>query len=105
MHDNCNPDNCPIGTRVDGLEKEFDRYRDGSGRTHQEIYDRLNMLEQTKSIINTRLDAIDKKLDKLLEWREIQDNKPNKLLDKLKENSVWMVLAALIGVVLARLGV
>jgi len=47
---------------------------------------------------------MDTKLDKLVSWREEQDNKPNKLLDKLKESSIWLVLAAVIGVVLGRLG-
>lgn len=102
MPENCT--DCPVSVRVDGLEREFDRYRDSSSATHKEMYDRLNSLEQTKSVIYTRLDAIDQKLDKLLAWREVQDDKPNKLLDKLKENAAWMILAALIGVVLARWG-
>ena len=33
-----------------------------------------------------------------------QQDKPNKLLDKLKENSFWLVLAAVLGMVLARWG-
>ena len=35
MHDNCN--DCPVNARVDSLAKEFDRYRDGSGKTHKEM--------------------------------------------------------------------
>lgn len=103
MHENCNPSDCPVNIRVDGLVKEFDRYRDGSTKTHKEMFDRLSALEQTKSVIETRLDSIDAKLDKLVAWREVQDDKPNKLLDKLKENSVWMVLAALIGAALMKI--
>lgn len=99
---NCN--DCPVSVRVDGLEREFDRYRDSSGKTHKEMFDRLGALERTKSIIETRLASIDEKLDKLVSWREIQDDKPNKLLDKLRENAVWMVLAAVIGAVLAKWG-
>lgn len=102
MPDNCN--DCPVSARVDGLEKEFDRYRDASSKTHKEMFDRLNSLEQTKSVIQTRLDSIDAKLDKLVAWREVQDDKPNKFLDKLKDNAAWMVLAALIGAILARWG-
>lgn len=98
----CN--DCPVSSRVDSLEKEFDRYRDGSSKTHKEMFDRLNALEQTKSVIETRLDSIDGKLDKLIAWREAQDDKPNKLLDKLKENSIWLVIAAVLGAFLGRLG-
>lgn len=100
MHENCNPNDCPVNARVDSLEKEFDRYRDKSSETHKDMYDRINALEQTKSVIETRLDSIDAKLDKLVAWREVQDDKPNKLLDKLKENGIWLVLAAVLGAVL-----
>lgn len=102
MSDNC--DNCPVNTRVDSLAKEFDRYRDNSSKTHKEMFERLNALEQDKTALTTRLEGMDAKLDKLVAWREVQDDKPNKLLDKLKESSIWLVLAAVIGVVLGRLG-
>lgn len=103
MPENC--ENCPVSVRVDGLEREFDRYRDASSKTHKEVFDRINVLEQTKSAIETRLNGIDAKLDKLLAWREVQDDKPNKLLDKLKENGIWLVLAAVLGAVLRGWGV
>lgn len=102
MSDNC--DNCPVNARVDSLEKEFDRYRDGSTKTHKEMFERLNALEQDKTALTTRLEGMDAKLDKLVAWREVLDDKPNKLLDKLKESSIWLVLAAVIGVALGRLG-
>ena len=102
MSDNC--DNCPVNARVDSLEKEFDRYRDGSSKTHKEMFERLNALEQDKTALTTRLEGMDAKLDKLVAWREVLDDKPNKLLDKLKESSIWLILAAVIGVALGRLG-
>ena len=102
MNENC--ENCPVNARVDSLVKEFDRYRDGSGKTHKEMFERINALEQDKTALATRLEGMDAKLDKLVAWREMQDDKPNKLLDRLKENSIWLVLAAVIGMVLARWG-
>lgn len=100
----CNPKDCPVSARVDALKGEFDRYRDNSGRTHQSMFDRIGALEQDKTALATRLEGMDAKLDKLVAWREVQDDKPNKLLDKLKESSIWLVLAAVIGVVLGRIG-
>ena len=88
MHENCSPNDCPVTARVDRMEKEFDRYRDGSSKTHQEMFQRLNALEQSNTATQAKLDTIDGKLDKLVAWREEQDDKPNKLLDKLKENSI-----------------
>ena len=102
MSENCS--DCLVNARVDSLEKEFDRYRDGSTKTHKEMFERLNALEQDKTALTTRLEGMDAKLDKLVSWREVQDDKPNKLLDKLKESSIWLVLAAVIGVVLGRIG-
>lgn len=84
MPDKCTPNECPVAFQVDALGKEFDRYRDNSTTTHKEIFDRLNVLEQSKSEISAKLKGIDEKLDKLIAWREFQDDKPNKLLDKLK---------------------
>lgn len=104
MDGSCNPGDCPVNARVDRIEKEFDRYRDGSSKTHQEMFQRINALEQSKSATEAKLDAIDGKLDKLVSWREEQDDKPNKFLDNLKNNAVWMVLAAVIGLVLGRIG-
>lgn len=104
MPENCNPNECPVNVRVDRMEKELDRYRDGSSKTHQEMFQRINALEQGSAATQTKLDAIDAKLDKLISWREEQDDKPNKFLDNLKNNAVWMVLAAVIGMVLGKIG-
>ena len=49
-------------------------------------------------------DVLDEKLDKVVEYQEAQQAKPERLLDKLKENSFWLVLAAVLGAVLARVG-
>lgn len=104
MSDNCNPNDCPVTARVDRMEKELDRYRDNSSKTHQEMFQRLNALEQSRASMETTLESMDGKLDKLIAWREEQDDKPNKFLATLKNNAVWMVLAAVIGLVLGRFG-
>lgn len=73
MHDNCN--DCPVNARVDSLVKEFDRYRDGSGKTHKEMFERLSALEQARASMKTILESMDTKLDKLVSWREELDDK------------------------------
>ena len=103
MHDN-NCSDCPVSARVDSLEKEFDRYRDGSGKTHKEMFERLNALEQAKTSLEANLDSINAQLKKLVDYMESEKDKPNKLLDKLKENSIWLVLATILGVVMGRIG-
>lgn len=97
-------ENCQVNARVDSLEKEFDRYRDGSTKTHKEMFERLNALEQNKTALTTRLEGMDAKLDKLVSWREAQDDKPNKLLDKLKENAINYIMIAMLGLMLLEMG-
>ncbi len=103
MPDN-NCEHCPVSVRVDGLVKEFDRYRDNSTKTHKEMFDRLGKLEQNQSSFGAGKESVDTKLDTIVEWVEKEKNKPNKLLDKLKENGIWFVLAALLGAALGRFG-
>lgn len=105
MPDGCNRNDCPITARVDRMEKEFDRYRDNSSKTHQEMFQRLNALEQSSTATQTKLDAIDGKLDKLVEWRETQDDKPNKLMDRLKENAVNYIILAMLGLMMLKMGI
>lgn len=104
MPENCNPSDCPVNARVDRMEKEFDRYRDSSSKTHNEMFQRLNTLEQSKTATETKLDVMDGKLDRLVEWREAQDNKPNKLIDHLKENAVNYIMLAMLGLLLLKMG-
>lgn len=104
MHDNCNPDNCPVNARVDRMEKEFDRYRDSSGKTHQEMFQRLNNLEKDNIAAQTKLDTMDAKLDKLVKRQEEQDDKPNKLIDHLKENAVNYIMLAMLAFLLLKMG-
>ena len=104
MHENCNPDNCPVNARVDRMEKEFDRYRDNSSKTHQEMFQRLGSLEKDNIATQTKLDAIDGKLDKLVERQEEQDDKPNKLIDHLKENAINYIMLAMMGLMLLKMG-
>ena len=104
MPENCNPGDCPVNARVDRMEKEFDRYRDSSSKTHQEMFQRLNNLEKDNTATQTKLDAMDGKLDKLVEWREDQDDKPNKLIDHLKENAVNYIMLAMLGMILLKMG-
>ena len=104
MPETCNPENCPVNARVGRMEKEFDRYRDSSSKTHQEIFTRLSDLEKDNSATQTKLDTMDGKLDKLVEWREAQDDKPNKLIDHLKENAINYIMLAMMGLMLLRMG-
>ena len=57
-----------------------------------------------KTTLPRKLDAIDGKLDKLVERQEEQDDKPNKLIDHLKENAINYIMLAMMGLVLLKMG-
>ena len=101
MSENC--ESCQVSARVDSLEKEFDRYRDGSVKTHKEMFERLSALEQARASMKTMLEGMDGKLDKLVAWREMQDDKPNKFLDRLKDRAAEYIMIALLALLLLRL--
>ena len=50
MPENC--EKCQVAARVDALEKEFDRYRDNSSKTHQQMFDRLGSLERSQTSLH-----------------------------------------------------
>lgn len=104
MSESCDPRDCPVNTRLDGLEKEFDRYRSASSDTHRQMFERIGALEQSGAAVTAKLDGMDGKLDKVVEWQEAQMGKPGKRWDSMVDKAVWAVLAAVIAFLLGRLG-
>lgn len=93
MHDNCNPNDCPVSARVGALEKEFDRYRGNSSDTHRQMFERISALEQSGATLRTKLDGMDEKLDSITEQVGALMDKPAKRWETL----VGCVLSALAG--------
>lgn len=104
MSENCNPNDCPVASRVDALEKEFDRYRDNSSNTHKQMFDRIGALEQGGAALKTKLDSIDEKLDELSDTMKALVDKPAKRWDGLVDKAIWAVCAAVIAFLLGRIG-
>ncbi|MCI9187894.1 MAG: hypothetical protein HFF33_11225 [Oscillospiraceae bacterium] len=76
---------CRSATRLVLLEKRVEDLE--TGQTREEAFRKAYYAERENRI-----------------QREAQQAKPERLLDKLKENSFWLVLAAVLGAVLARVG-
>ncbi len=76
---------CRSATRLILLEKRVEDLE--TGQTREEAFRKAYYAERENRI-----------------QREAQQAKPERLLDKLKENSFWLVLAAVLGAVLARVG-
>lgn len=93
-------DNCSVLPRVEALERANEQH----SNTHRGMFDRIRELEKSGAVQDATLASINEKLDKLLEWQEEQREKPGNLVDKLKENIIWMLCAAVIGFLLAKFG-
>lgn len=104
MHENCNPDNCPVNVKVEELKGRFDRFVDESKGFHGRLDERVKKQETLTAVQSQKLDDANSKLDKIISWREEQDNKPNKMIDHLKENAINYIMLAMIGLVLLRMG-
>jgi len=86
------------------LEHQFEDFREKNGVDHREIRDRLNRAETVDAVQDERYKDIDGKLDKLLAWQETQQSKPARRWDGLVEQAIWAVVAAVIALLLRRLG-
>ena len=104
MPENCNPNDCPVASRVDALEREFDRYRDNSTNTHKQMFDRIGELEQGGATLRTKLDSIEEKLDELSDTMKAFADKPVKRWESLVDKAIWAVAAAVIAFLLAKVG-
>lgn len=104
MSESGDPRDCPVNTRLDGLEKEFDRYRSASSDTHRQMFERIGALEQNGAALKATLDSMDGKLDELTASVKVLTDKPAKRWDSMVDKAVWAVLAAVIAFLLGRLG-
>lgn len=104
MPENCNPNDCPVASRLDALEKEFDRYRDNSSNKHQQMFERIGTLEQSSAAVKATLDSIDEKLDELSDTIKSLAGKPAKRWEGLVDKAIWTVAAAVIAFLLTKVG-
>lgn len=90
--------------KAEMLEKQMDQWRAQSRESHQEIFRRLNDLEKSETARDVQYTSIMEKLDKLVAWQEAQQAKPAKRWDAVIEKVILAVVAAVIGAILARIG-
>lgn len=98
---------CPNSTRLALLEQRVGHLEDGQDREEafrKAYYAERDERNQREARLDAKISGMDEKLDKVVAYQEEQQSKPNRLLDKLKENAVWLVLAAALGMMLSRLG-
>lgn len=86
--------------RVDDLET----WKNETKEFHSNFYD----WQREQIVMNTRLDerlkGIETSLNKFNQWVDAEQKKPGNFLDTIKSNVVWFVIAAILGYILAQIG-
>lgn len=98
---------CRSATRLALLEKRVEDLETGQSREEQFRKDYYQDREE-RNLRQQRLEGkiaeMDGKLDKVVEYQEAQQEKPGRFLDKLKDNAAWLIVSAVLGAFLMRLG-
>lgn len=93
MPDNCNPKDCPVAAKVESMQSEFNRYRENSSATHEQMFDRLRSLEASNAVQDQAFITINEKLDRLIAWQDSQKEKPAKHIDSI----IQYIISTLVG--------
>lgn len=93
-------ENCPVAGRVEALERANEQH----GKTHREMFRRLNDVERDNAVQDAHYRAIDAKLDELTIMVKELSGKAGKRWEGLVEKALWAVCAAVIAFLLARIG-
>ena len=93
-------ENCPVAGRVEALERANEQH----GKTHREMFRRLNDVERDNAVQDAHYRAIDAKLDELTIMVRELSGKAGKRWEGLVEKALWAVCAAVIAFLLARIG-
>lgn len=86
--------------RVEALEK----WQEGSREFHENFYEWQRGQIARDAKLDEQIKTINQNLDKLVKWQEAEKEKPGRRWDTMIEKAIGLVAAAVIGFVLARLG-
>lgn len=97
MNENCNPNDCPLEPRVSALERANEQH----GKTHREIFRRMNDVERDNAVQEERYTAIAGKLDEISATVKALADKPGRRWDGLVDKLVYAAALAVVAWVAA----
>lgn len=89
-----------LEARIDALEN----WQNESKKFHHAFYDWQREQIDWQARLDERLKSMEKDIRKSVEWQESQQIAPKKRWDAIVDKAIWVVLAAVIAFVLARIG-
>ena len=90
--------------RLEGRIKALEDWQQDSKKFHTSFYDWQREQIAREAKLDEQLSNMNRNIQKLLDKQEEDDAKPGKLMDMLKSNAIWAILAAVIGFFLGNLG-
>lgn len=90
--------------RLEGRVKALEDWQQDSKKFHNSFYDWQREQIAREAKLDEQLSNMNRNIQKLLDKQEEDDAKPGKLMDTLKNNAIWAILAAVIGFFLGNLG-
>lgn len=90
--------------RLEGRIKALEEWQQDSKKFHNSFYDWQREQIAREAKLDEQLSNMNRNIQKLLDKQEEDDAKPGKLMDTLKNNAIWAILAAVIGFFLGNLG-
>ena len=93
-------DGCPMEPRIKALED----WKGESKKFHNTFYDWQRGQIARDARLDVQLGDIETNLKKLVAWQDAQRDKPEKRLDSIMEKIVLCVVAAVVGYILAQVG-
>lgn len=90
--------------KLEGRIKALEDWQQDSKKFHNSFYDWQREQIAREAKLDEQLSNMNRNIQKLLDKQEEDDAKPGKLMDTLKNNAIWAILAAVIGFFLGNLG-
>ena len=91
---------CPMEPRIKALED----WKSESKKFHNTFYDWQKEQIARDARLDVQLGGIEENLKKLVSWQDAQRDKPAKRLDSITEKIVLCLVAAVVGYILAQVG-
>lgn len=93
-------DGCPMEPRIKALED----WKSESKKFHNTFYDWQRDQIARDARLDVQLCGIEANLKKLVSWQDTQRDRPAKRLDSITEKIVLCLVAAVVGYILAQVG-
>ena len=90
--------------RLDERIKALENWQQDSKKFHKSFFDWQREQIAREAKLDEQLSNMNRNIQKLLDKQEEDDAKPGKLMDTIKNNAIWAILAAVIGFFLGNLG-